>query len=334
MDPVEAIIDKRRSLRALEPLGLKADLRGLADELTKAASLAPSAGNLQPWRFVSVYEEPQLGKIRASLSPLNRWAEVCSLFIVVCASPTASQTGPSASGTNGPINYYLYDTGLASAFLMLRATDFDLVAHPIAGFDDGVVAEAIALKHAPGPAVQIVALIAIGRKSKDPAALERVPDDFKVAESTRPKRKPLEDIAFHNAFSHVVRDPGTIEEEKGPNHFDRDLILVNDDGKIYHLDQATLLGMTSVDELPPEEQVPYGFITELTNLGISVAAIPTIRSMNASIFCYLLNLGSLKVPPPDAGATNTRARAKDDSAKPSQEKPPVQKRPNRQYSGM
>src|SRR5215210_1046475 len=110
MDPVEAIIDRRRSLRALEPVDPKRyDIRELANQLTAAARLAPSADNRQPWRFVSVHQEPQLSEVRAALSPFNQWANVCSLFIVVCASPTLSLTGPSDSGKNGPINYYLYD---------------------------------------------------------------------------------------------------------------------------------------------------------------------------------------------------------------------------------
>jgi nitroreductase len=32
--------------------------------------------------------------------------------------------------------YYLFDTGMATAFITLRATELGLVAHPIAGFDE------------------------------------------------------------------------------------------------------------------------------------------------------------------------------------------------------
>jgi nitroreductase len=311
----------------------KQDLRELADALTASARLAPSADNRQPWRFVSVYKDPQLTRVRSSLSPLNQWADVCSLFIVVCASPTLSVTGPSTSRRNGPISYYLYDTGLATAFLMLRATDFNLVAHPIAGFDANVVATAIGLDRSGVAALQIVALIAIGQKSEDPAALTRVPEVMRDAERTRPKREPLEQIAFHNTFGDAVSTE-TPEKEK-PN-FDRDVILVNDDGKIYHLDQATLSAMTSVDELTAEEQVPYAFIEELKTFGISTAAMPTLPSMSASIFCYLLNLASL-IPPKQQTSSQVEARATDVAARPAMDVPPrrraTRKSPHLQYSG-
>jgi nitroreductase len=339
VDPVESVIRRRRSLRVLGPLDLPAEkLPALADELTEAARLAPSAENKQPWRFVSVYNELQLSAVREALSPINQWAKECSMFIVVIASPVESVTGPSHAGKNGPINYYLYDTGIASAFLMLRATDFELIAHPIAGFDGFAVARAIGLDPA-SPTLQIVALIAIGPKVENEDALARLPEQLQNAERTRPERKPLEEIAFHNELNGGVQRPQaggvteTGEKAEPETNFDRDLILVNDDGKIYHLDQATLLGMTSVDELPAAEQVPYGFIKELTNLGISVAAIPTLPEMNAAIFCYLLNLGSLK-PPQEKGAAPARTKPVEEStAEPPSVKPVRRKRSNLPYTG-
>jgi nitroreductase len=299
MGLVENVIDNRRSLRALDPLGLTdTETRDLADHLLKSAVLAPSADNSQPWRFVAVYEKGPLDKIRAALAAANQWASACSLFIVVCGSPVLGRTGPSDSGKNGPINYYLFDTGIASAFLMLRATDADLVAHPLAGFDAGKVADAIRLDQSGVSALEVIALVALGRKSTDGKALARVPPVMLAAETTRPVRRPFEEIVFHNGFakaSAAVKGPAPEPD------FDRDIILVNDDGKIYHIDQATLNGMISVDELDAQDQVEYGFIKELTDLGISVATIPTIKEMNASIFCYLLNLGGLKFPDPNKG---------------------------------
>jgi nitroreductase len=350
MGQVEDIIDGRRSFRALEPLALtKEEFRKLANQLTESARLAPSADNRQPWRFVSVYEEPQLSAMRKALSPLNQWASACDMFIVVCASPTTSVSGPSDSGKNGPINYYLYDTGLASAFLMLRATDFSLVAHPMAGFDDGAVAAAIALDQAVDPELQvvtqlqIVALMAIGKKSNNAAVFNRLPEDLQKMELKRPPRKPLEHIAFHNTFGGGAVKAKPVDKEKPT--FDRDVILINDDGRIYHLDQATLTALISVDEMTAEEQVPYGFIKELKDLGISVAAIPNppeaAADPNAAIFCYLLNLGSLIPPKPPQQATPPRPAAgvqpRDVVTTSAVDTPRrrvvVRKLPNIQYSG-
>ena len=109
------------------------------------------------------------------------------------------------------------------------------------------------------------------------------PENLQEAERVRPNRKPLESIAFHNVFAEPVSVARPSEERK---NFDRDIVLVNDDGKdTYHIEQATLDAIISVDELNLEDQVAYGFIKELKNLGISVAAIPNITGMTASIFC-------------------------------------------------
>ena len=75
MDRVEGIIHNRRSLRALKAVqATPGQLADIAEKLVASASLAPSADNSQPWRFVAVYESPQIDEIRNSLSPLNKWA--------------------------------------------------------------------------------------------------------------------------------------------------------------------------------------------------------------------------------------------------------------------
>ncbi len=65
MDVVTAI-QTRRAYRSLDPVAITAEL---INELTKAAGLAASCFNKQPWRFVFVYEQEGSIKDAGRLCP-------------------------------------------------------------------------------------------------------------------------------------------------------------------------------------------------------------------------------------------------------------------------
>jgi hypothetical protein len=78
--------------------------------------------------------------------------------------------------------------------------------------------------------------------------------------------------------------------------FERDIIIANDDGKVYHITQDQLVAMEPVSLTDDRYQLVKG----LLNQGVSVAAIPTRETgPEPDIFCFLLNLGSLKKVQPD-----------------------------------
>lgn len=78
--------------------------------------------------------------------------------------------------------------------------------------------------------------------------------------------------------------------------FERDIIIANDDGKVYHLTQDQLTAMEPVNLSDDRYQLVKG----LLNQGVSVAAIPTRENgPEPDIFCFLLNLGSLQKAQPD-----------------------------------
>jgi nitroreductase len=56
-------------------------------------------------------------------------------------------------------DYFLFDTGTETGFLVLRATDLGLVAHPIGGFDEQKVEEVL---HIP-PHMTVITLVIHGR---------------------------------------------------------------------------------------------------------------------------------------------------------------------------
>jgi nitroreductase len=116
------LIQKRRAYRSLVPVEITEEMMGA---LAESAQLSPSCFNNQPWRYVFVYEKRSLDELYRALSKGNDWARKSSLIIAVFSR---AEYDCQIKGRN----YYLFDTGMATAFIILRATELGLVAHPIA----------------------------------------------------------------------------------------------------------------------------------------------------------------------------------------------------------
>lgn len=189
MDVVEAIRE-RRAYRSLDPIDATDEL---VRDLAEAARLAPSCFNKQPWRFVFVRDPDALGRVHGALSRGNEWAKSSSMIIAVVSK---RDYDCEIKGRE----YYLFDTGMATAFLILRATELGLVAHPIAGYDEAAVKEALGI---PADMV-VITLVIIGRRSK---AISPLLSEKQIeAEHRRPERLPLEEFAFEDGFP--VDGPG------------------------------------------------------------------------------------------------------------------------------
>jgi nitroreductase len=91
--------------------------------------------------------------------------------------------------------YYLFDTGMATAMLILRATELGLVAHPIAGFKEGGTKEILGIPKE----MRLITLVIIGKHSKDINPV--LSDAMKLGEDQRPPRKNLEDFIFINNYN-------------------------------------------------------------------------------------------------------------------------------------
>lgn len=77
--------------------------------------------------------------------------------------------------------------------------------------------------------------------------------------------------------------------------FERDIVVANDDGKVYHITQDVLEGLEAVDL----EDDRYQLISGLLRQGVSTAAIPTRDGPEPDAFCFLVNLGSLRKAQPN-----------------------------------
>ena len=77
------VITSRRSVRHYDvnKIVSEADVRAVLG----AALLAPSAGNVQPWRFFVARSSESRGRLAGALH--QRWAAAAPVVIVVCVDP-------------------------------------------------------------------------------------------------------------------------------------------------------------------------------------------------------------------------------------------------------
>lgn len=181
---VKDAINKRRAYRSLEDVEITHEL---IEDLAKSAQLAPSCMNNQPWRYIFVKDKDVLSKIFETLPPTNAWVKKASMIIAVVSKP-------ENDCILGERIYYLFDTGMATAFIILRATELNLVAHPIAGFNENKVKEILSIPNE----MRLITLVNVGNHSKEINPV--LSDNMKLGEKQRPPRKPLDQIAFLDRY--------------------------------------------------------------------------------------------------------------------------------------
>ena len=183
MDVTEAI-QKRRAYRSLEPVAITEEL---VRDLARHAQLAPTCFNNQPARFVFVSEPATLAQLKSAYNKGNEWCHAASLVIAVFAEKEADCVIRDRE-------YYLFDTGLQTALLILRATELGLVAHPIAGYNPQKVREILGIPDS----FNVITLVIVGRHS---ALISPVLSEKQVEwERNRPERLPLEQVAFLDRY--------------------------------------------------------------------------------------------------------------------------------------
>jgi nitroreductase len=183
MDVKEAI-NRRRAYRSLEDVEITDEF---IKDLAGSAQLSPSCFNNQPWRYVFVHDREMLLKLHEALSRGNAWAKSAPLIIAVFSKPELDCQIKER-------NYYLFDTGMATAFIILRATALGLVAHPIAGFDEGKVKEILDIPDD----MEVITLVIVGKRMTSISPV--LTEEQVVKEKQRPERKPLEEFAHLNRF--------------------------------------------------------------------------------------------------------------------------------------
>jgi len=104
-----------------------------------AARLAPSAENLQPWRFIVVGDEDLKKRVAAACTNAKRLGDA-PLVIVACA-----RLDEAVATVGGYMNSYPVDVGMALSHLSLAATSEGLGTSWVFAFNEEKVKAALGI---------------------------------------------------------------------------------------------------------------------------------------------------------------------------------------------
>ncbi|OZI34887.1 nitroreductase family protein [Bordetella genomosp. 10] len=158
--------------------------------MLEAARWAPSAYNLQPWRFIYARKgTAHWERLLAVLNEFNQsWARNASALIVVLSAETGTPPGKDQPVPNAS---HSFDTGAAWGFLALQASLEGWQAHGMAGIDREKARADLGV-----PAGYTVeAAVAIGR----PGDKRTLPEALQAREGYT-ARQPLASIAAEGRF--------------------------------------------------------------------------------------------------------------------------------------
>jgi nitroreductase len=160
MDVFEAIA-KRRSIRKYQDKDVDDKLIGV---LLWAAAQAPSAGNLQDWRFI-VVRDKKTKELLYNAALRQDHIKEAPVLIVVCSD---LQVLGLRYGKRGEIVYSLLDCGAAIENLLLAATALNLATCWVSAFDEEDVKNILRLPDFVRP----VAIITVGYPAEKPEEKE------------------------------------------------------------------------------------------------------------------------------------------------------------------
>ena len=158
----------------------------------EAARWAPSASNLQPWRFFyGIKGEPEFDTLLSLLVPFNEgWAKYAGALIFVTSVKTFDGERQNISNS--------FDAGSAFMSLALQAHALGLVTHGMGGVEYDKVPLVLGLPEN----LKVEAGIAIGYQG-DVSTLSEV-----LQGREKPSlRQPLSDMAFKGKFTGEIKAP-------------------------------------------------------------------------------------------------------------------------------
>lgn len=159
---IPEIIRNRRSIRAFSKRELPQEA---IEVLVKAACMAPSAGNLQPWEFIAV-RNPETKRRLADAAYGQSFIAEAPLVFLVCAVPGRSSW---RYGKRGSDLYCIQDTAAAIENLLLTATANGLGGCWVGAFDEERAAKAVGAPEGVRP----ISIIPIGYPAETPSAPPR-----------------------------------------------------------------------------------------------------------------------------------------------------------------
>lgn len=138
--------------------------------LAAAARMAPSAENLQPYKFVVVSDEDLKRKIAGACSNGKRLAEA-PVLLVACA-----RLDEAEATVGGYMNSYPVDVGMAISYLTLAAVNEGLGTSWVFAFNEEKVRDALRI---PADTARVVAITPLGiPEAWDPPVGRKPPSEI------------------------------------------------------------------------------------------------------------------------------------------------------------
>lgn len=173
------LVKSRRSVRKF--LDKKVE-REKIQTCVESARIAPSAENVEPWRFL-IIDDPQVKnrfcqQAFSGVYKVTRWAAKAPVIVVILAKLDilANRIGKQIQGTN----YYLIDIGIAGEHFVLQAQELGLGTCWIGWFSERGARKALGIPKK----YKVVSLLTLG---------------YPNVESFKPKKRlTLEQILWFN----------------------------------------------------------------------------------------------------------------------------------------
>jgi nitroreductase len=161
-------------------------------QILYAASKAPSAGNITPWKFIVVKDE-EIKKNLAKAALHQSFIKDAPVVIVVCGD-LDREIGKY--GTRGEKLYLIQDTSYASMLIFLACKALDLGCYLVRAFDENSVKEILEIPENIRP----FTIIPIGYKIEEPEL-----EEYRV---------PYEESTYLNKYGNKFKEEFQPIEEK------------------------------------------------------------------------------------------------------------------------
>lgn len=142
---------------ACRPLQSLTVTEDIVRDLLMSSQMAPVCFNAENWKFEFVYGDEKLKALKESLLEGNEWAHTASMIIAVL---TEKEKGCVSQEKE----YYLFDIGLATGFMVMRATDLGIILQPTDQFDKKIAQKVLGLDKD----TDIITLMMVGRYMDNP----------------------------------------------------------------------------------------------------------------------------------------------------------------------
>ena len=189
MDTIECIYT-RRSIRKYKDIPIEWELVG---RIVEAGSLAPTAGNIQDFRFIVVQDETKRKQL-AEACLQQYWMESAPTIIVACAEIKRAKL---FYGVRGERLYTIQNVATAMENMLLAAHNFGLGACWVGAFDENMVKRICGIPDY----ARAHAIMTLGHPDEQPP---------------KPQQYKLENLFYFEKYNNRIKDIHVVLGEYSP----------------------------------------------------------------------------------------------------------------------